>query len=169
MASLNSSSLIHTVNTTFMVGTSGIQPNIINTCNHIGLVVQSDLGLRRYAGTADNVTAFMDLVRNVPANMKNDTLSFLCMDNEGVYTAIAERCAMTRYNLTQATKDILGNHPNLEPYVILQNYTNTVGEQINVASPLNGKYGCYGYATIDWLYPGDKSNHTLVSSRRMNS
>lgn len=76
---------------------------------------------------------------------------------------------MTRYNLTQATKDILGNHPNLEPYVILQNYTNTVGEQINVASPLNGKYGCYGYATIDWLYPGDKSNHTLVSSRRMNS
>ena len=163
MVSLNSSSLIHTVNTTFMLETSdlGGRSNAINTCNHIGLVVQSVNEVRRYAGAANNVTAFMDLVRNVPANMKNDTISFLCLDNEGVYTEFADKCIMTRYNLTQATKDILGNNPYLGPEFILQNYTIPAGEQMFVASPLNGKYGCYGVATIDWLYPGDKSNHTL--------
>lgn len=147
-----------------MVGAAGseVLSDIITTCNQVGLMVGSVIPFQIYGGWTNNITGFMNLIRNVPANMKNDSISFICLDNEGVFTASRHSdCAMTKYNVTQATRDVFGMKPMSTPDLLMDNYSIYGNDQIYVASPLNGLFGCDGVASIDWLYHDDKSNHTL--------
>lgn len=103
-------------------------------------------------GWADNFTTFQSVLQNIPSNLKNETYSFLCLNDEKVFEGNEDTCAVTDFNLTGAQYYSLAR--GLTPVVVISNFTaqETPMNPLNVGSPLNGIVSCQENVTVNALY-----------------
>ena len=153
---LNVANILSKLNTTFLVG----DPlNVLSSCPQLALVVGPTVTNQTYTGWANNFKSLLTVLQNTPANMKNESQSFLCLDDDSVFVASDQLCAMTKYNQTAVDSGLFSKSTQ----GVISNFTGS-GFQLgntNVGSPLNGVIGCNNELNIDLLRSGDNSIQTL--------
>ncbi|WFD24750.1 hypothetical protein MEQU1_003454 [Malassezia equina] len=95
--SLNATAILPSVNTTFMVGS---QENIFTTCSQLAFVLTPGTTNQTYFGWASNFSSLLPVLENIPANMKYEPISFVCLSDEGFHATPDTRKPLSQYNFT---------------------------------------------------------------------
>jgi len=172
---LNTSSVLSSINTTFLVG-DPLQE--LSSCSQLAFIAGiPESNNQTYSGWAANVTALQPLLQKVPADMRNISLAFLCSDVENIYTIKSNKenngFLTTQYNMSETAKAAMTDDI-LSPSGVISNFTSRswtgMTEGMHVGSILNAIMECDTSDTsIEWLYTGDNSHHHFNFTRGSNN